>query len=98
MGVPISFLDKYCPEQFEVLGADGFDEYIAPTKTYSHKQKVVDGIKMKSQTGTMGCVIKMTAFGKGTYFDVGYPVVATYKRVFVKRRDQYVDRRDIYIN
>ena len=21
MGVPISFLDKYCPEQFEILGA-----------------------------------------------------------------------------
>ena len=22
MGVPISFLDKYCPEQFEILGID----------------------------------------------------------------------------
>ena len=22
MGVPISFLDKYCPEQFEILGMD----------------------------------------------------------------------------
>ena len=22
MGVPISFLDKYCPEQFEILGLD----------------------------------------------------------------------------
>jgi hypothetical protein len=22
MGVPISFLDKYCPEQFEILGSD----------------------------------------------------------------------------
>jgi len=21
MGVPITFLDKYCPEQFEILGA-----------------------------------------------------------------------------
>ena len=21
MGVPISFLDKYCPEQFEIIGA-----------------------------------------------------------------------------
>ena len=25
MGVPISFLDKYCPEQFEILGIDGGD-------------------------------------------------------------------------
>ncbi len=25
MGVPISFLEKYCPEQFEILGIDGGD-------------------------------------------------------------------------
>ena len=25
MGVPISFLDRYCPEQFEILGIDGGD-------------------------------------------------------------------------
>lgn len=24
MGVPISFLDKYCPEQFEILGVDRY--------------------------------------------------------------------------
>ncbi len=31
MGVPISFLDKYCPEQFEILGMSasaGYNEYI----------------------------------------------------------------------
>ena len=22
MGVPISFLDKFCPEQFEIIGSD----------------------------------------------------------------------------
>lgn len=22
MGVPISFMDKYCPDQFEIIGAD----------------------------------------------------------------------------
>ena len=25
MGVPRSFLDKYCPEQFEIIGADSTD-------------------------------------------------------------------------
>lgn len=36
MGVPISFLDKYCPEQFEILGITaGRDEFEArPTKRY----------------------------------------------------------------
>ena len=24
MGVPISFLDKYCPEQFEIVGLDRY--------------------------------------------------------------------------
>ena len=28
MGVPISFLDKYCPEQFEILGCNrGVQQY-----------------------------------------------------------------------
>ena len=26
MGVPISFLDKYCPEQFEIVGIDSKEQ------------------------------------------------------------------------
>ena len=26
MGVPITFLDKYCPEQFEIVGASIYDD------------------------------------------------------------------------
>ncbi len=85
MGVPISFLDKYNPEQFEILGSDAYDESI-PTKRYPSKEKVVDGKRMKSNTGTMGCVIREESFGSGTYFDVGYPVKAVYKRIFIRHR------------
>lgn len=85
MGVPISFLPKYNPEQFEILGSDADDE-TPPNKKYSKKVKVVDGQRMKSNTGTMGCVIKEDEFGSGTYFDVGYPVKAVYKRIFIKHR------------
>ncbi len=36
MGVPISFLDKYCPEQFEILGmCENEDLYKLKTKVYS---------------------------------------------------------------
>ena len=36
MGVPISFLDKYCPEQFEILGmCENEDLYKMKTKKYS---------------------------------------------------------------
>lgn len=85
MGVPISFLHKYNPEQFEILGSDAYDGTPA-TKKYTKKEKVVNGRRMKSQTGTMGCVIKRGDFGQGTYFDVGYPVQAVYKRIFIKHK------------
>ncbi len=85
MGVPISFLDKYSPEQFEIFGSDADDE-TPPIKKYNKKVKVVDGKRMKSNTGTMGCVIKEEDFGTGTYFDVGYPVRAVYKRILIKHR------------
>jgi hypothetical protein len=85
MGVPISFLDKYDPDQFEIVGADGY-EGTPPNKTYKNKMKVVDGIPMKSQTGAMGAVIRVENFGQGTYFDVGYPVRAVYKRILIRHR------------
>ena len=30
MGVPISFLEKYCPEQFEILGVTENANYLKP--------------------------------------------------------------------
>jgi len=85
MGVPITFLDKYNPEQFEIIGSDAYDGS-QPTKKYKNKFKVLNGEKMRSNTGTMGCVIKENKYGSGTYFDVGYPVRAVYKRIFIKNR------------
>jgi len=83
MGVPISFLTKHNPDQFVILGSDADDD-TPPIKKYPKKAKVVNGNRMKSNTGTMGCVIREEEFGSGTYFDVGYPVRAVYKRLFIK--------------
>ena len=85
MGVPISFLDKYNPDQFEIIGYDG-DEYLV-TKQYGKKEKVVDGQRMKSATGTLGCTIRYEEFGEGTFFDVGYPVKNCYRRIFIRHRN-----------
>jgi len=39
MGVPISFLNKYCPEQFEIVGmCENFDLYGLRTKKYSSEE------------------------------------------------------------
>ena len=34
MAVPISFLDKYCPEQFEIIG---IDRYVENNPNYGHR-------------------------------------------------------------
>ena len=83
MGVPITFFDKYNPEQFEILGNDDFG--YPETKTYGAKTKVIDGAPSRSNTGALRCVLRADSFGPGTYFDVGYPVKGVYRRVFVRR-------------
>ena len=84
MGVPITFLHKYDPDQFEILGSTEGD--VAPTKKYSKKVRVVNGARTKSNTGTMSGVIRTESFGQGTHFDVGYPVRAVYKRILIRRK------------
>lgn len=84
MGVPITFLDKYNPDQFEIVGSSEGD--YPPTKRYTKKERVVDGIRKKSNTGTMSGAIRTESFGRGTYFDVGYPVRGVYKRLFIRAR------------
>ncbi|HET6675731.1 MAG TPA: adenine-specific methyltransferase EcoRI family protein, partial [Nitrospiraceae bacterium] len=84
MGVPITFLDKYNPDQFEILGNDDLD-YPA-TKTYGSKKKIIDGKASRSSTGALRCVLRADSFGPGTYFDVGYPVRGVYRRIFIRNR------------
>ena len=84
MGVPISFLDKYNPEQFEIVGNDDFG-YPA-TKTYGAKKKYVNGEPSQTNTGALRCMLRADSFGQGTYFDVGYPVRGVYRRIFIRHR------------
>lgn len=84
MGVPITFLDRYNPDQFEIVGSSEGD--YPQSKVYKGKQKVVDGVPTKSHTGSYACYVRVDEFGPGTYFDVGYPVKRIYKRLFIRRR------------
>jgi hypothetical protein len=86
MGVPLTFLDKHNPDQFEILGLSGTS--YPTTKSYGKKEKVVGGVREKSQTGTLGCVIRTASFGTGTHFDVGYPVKGIYRRLFIRRKEK----------
>lgn len=86
MGVPITFLDKYNPDQFEIVGSSQGD--YPPTKTYGRKERVVDGVHQRSNTGSQGCFVRTESFGQGTYFDVGYPVKRMFQRLFIRRRNR----------
>jgi len=92
MGVPVSFLDKYCPEQFEILGATqrGCHDAIPDTKKYDDYWEVKpDG----TPTGSSGSKTNENANlvgndGKKNYFinKKGKTVQSVYSRIFIKHK------------
>ena len=82
MGVPISFLDKYCPEQFEILGTSD--------------NGIIDDLYKKTQGLTQQFVDDYyKAGGKGAYKE-GNPTAGIYKngaattifkRIFIKHKE-----------
>lgn len=92
MGVPISFLEKYCPEQFEILGATqrGCHDDVPDTKKYDDYWEVrQDG----SLTGSKGGKTNENANlvkndGKNNYFinADGNIIQSAYQRIFIRFR------------
>ncbi len=93
MGVPITFLDKYNPDQFEILGwTRGRDEFAArPSKRYVNARQVKpDGTESsggKVNTGPTLLVARRPATGTVYVADGvdGY-LVQTYMRIIVRNR------------
>ena len=93
MGVPITFLDKYCPEQFEILGSTqrGCHDEVPDTKKYDDYWEVrPDGTKTGSsggKTNENGNLERND--GKHNYFinKEGHIVQSAYGRLFIKRKD-----------
>ncbi|MEY4990170.1 MAG: hypothetical protein RIS08_396 [Actinomycetota bacterium] len=75
MGVPISFLDKYSPEQFEILGMPRFFE------TKGMSKEFVEAYYASGQTGQI-----TPGHPDAAYYDsTGRPVVP-YRRIFIRQR------------
>lgn len=93
MGVPVTFLDKHNPDQFEILGTTqrGCHAAVPDTKKYDrYREMRPDG----SPTGSSGGKTNENANlagndGKKNYFinDEGHIVQATYKRIFIRRKE-----------
>jgi hypothetical protein len=92
MGVPITFLDKYNPEQFEILGwTRGIDEFdVYPTKRYVNpKQVKPDGTIVNGGKVNTGPNLLSKTRPASTYYTAdnadGY-LVQLYMRIIIKRR------------
>ena len=93
MGVPISFLDKYCPEQFVILGLTQFGchDDIPDIRRYNDykEYKTQDNV----ETGSTGAKTNENAviLGKGTkktYYmnNEGRMVHSEYKRILIRKK------------
>ena len=92
MGVPITFLDKYCPEQFEIIGMgcgwNGDSELVL--KTYSKKQKQYDKNGTVRDVGKLNDgtpLIEIPGLSdKMTCYEVdGHYYIRTYGRILIRR-------------
>jgi len=92
MGVPLSFLDKYCPEQFLIMGATqrGCHDEVPDTKKYDDYWEVRSDGK---PTGSSGGKTNENANllgndGKKNYFinKKGIIVQSAYSRIFIKHK------------
>ena len=92
MGVPITFLDKYNPDQFEILGATqrGCHDLVPDTRKYDDYWEVrQDG----SKTGSSGSKTNENANllgndGRKNYFmnNEGRIIQSAYQRIFIRHR------------
>lgn len=98
MGVPITFLDKYNPDQFEILGwTRGRDEFDAfPTKRYVNARQVkADGtVSNGGKVNTGPTLLVPERPSKGTVYTAdgvdGY-LMQTYMRIIVRNRTSEKD-------
>lgn len=81
MGVPISFLDKYSPEQFQILGmCENIDLYNLKTKVYSTDECKDAYLKKFGKKGTYDLNASGVVIRDGL-------LVKVYQRILIKNKD-----------
>ena len=88
MGVPISFLDKYCLEQFEIIGSEKQNEGIR-TKFYPEQIQVEPSGKRTrvSKLNDGAAILLPTPPSDVTYYQIDNAAYTqVYKRIFIRAR------------
>lgn len=89
IGVPITFLDKYNPEQFEIVGLGNSRENFTPNKDYMNPYKIMkDGAQKNGNA--INCVLAIESETKpeGTHYisDNSKYLIAPYARILIKNK------------
>lgn len=93
MGVPISFLDKYSPEQFEIVGfTSGRDEFeCTPSKKYINpKQHNPNGSLSNGSKANTRATLKHMATTTDIYYtadNADSPLSIVYARILIKHKN-----------
>lgn len=91
MGVPISFLDKFNPEQFEIVGLGHLKGNFTPNKTYINPKKhKKDGSIVSGESINSDLTIKVAEKPVNQVFytsDEGGYLIVPYARVLIRRKD-----------
>lgn len=91
MGVPLTFMDKYCPEQFEIVGLAGKDGFgLKSYKKYDDYHEMRPDGKPTGDSGkkTKGNPVLVGKTNKSNYFlnALGRKVRSLYSRIFIKNK------------
>ena len=78
MGVPISFLDKYCPEQFVILGLS------RDADLYGKHGMHAQFVRKYFEQGNTGQI--MEGHPDLGYYDANGRTIVPYRRVIIQRR------------
>ena len=83
MGVPITFLDKYCPEQFEIVTLGIGESFLKPTKFYKYFADPITG-KPNKEKRDYHLWIRDE---EGRYLtNLGYRVNGVYSRIMIRKK------------
>ena len=93
MGVPITFLDKYCPEQFDIIGLSqiGCHDLIPDTKKYNKYKEIIRATDQPTKSSGGKTNENAVLSGKGTkktYYlgPNGEIVHSEAKRIFIRNK------------
>ncbi len=90
MGVPITFMDKYNPDQFEIIGLGNSRDNFTPNKDYHNAKKVLkDGKVVNGNAINCVLTIKRETKPQGEIYytsDNTPYLVAPYARILIRRK------------